>query len=274
MSFFCASDLAAGYGGRRVIEGVSFCLEAGRVVGVLGANGSGKTTLIKAVCGILPHGGSCVLEGRRLEGLPPKELAGLCGYIPQRSGISIGISVLDVVLMGQNPRLRLLERPSGEMKERARRALSQVGLRGREEENYLELSEGQKQLCILARALSSGGKLLLLDEPESALDFLHRYRTLELLKEWAGKERRAVMAALHDPSLSLNCCDRLLLLSKGRILAELSPETDPLEEMEEKLSALYGPVSLQRCRDRSGQEQLVMLRETAKELRNGALEWG
>ena len=155
-------------------KNIDLALKRGEILALLGENGSGKTTLLKAICGILPHSGSCVLEGRVLEGLRPGKLAGLCSYIPQRSGISIDISALDVVLMGFNPQLGLLERPSGEMKRKACQALERVGLMDRKEENYLHFSEGQKQLCVLARALAAGGDLLLLDEPESALDFRYR----------------------------------------------------------------------------------------------------
>ena len=261
MSFFEVSGLAAGYGGKTVVSEVSFELEAGCILGVVGANGSGKTTLLKAICGILPHSGSCVLEGRVLEGLRPGKLAGLCSYIPQRSGISIDISALDVVLMGFNPQLGLLERPSGEMKRKACQALERVGLIDRKEENYLHFSEGQKQLCVLARALAAGGDLLLLDERESALDFRYRYRMLELLREWVKEGGRAVVTTLHDASLALNFCDRLLLLSEGKLRCVLNPREDPLEEMGERLSEVYGSVSLHRCREQSGREQLVMLKE-------------
>ena len=120
-------------------------------------------------------------------------MARLVGYIPQRSGISIDISVLDVVLMGFNPRLGLLERPGRKMQDLAAQALEQVGLGGREQSNYLCLSEGQKQLCILARTLVSGSRLLLLDEPESALDFRYRHRMFNLLKAWVAQEKRAVV---------------------------------------------------------------------------------
>ena len=266
MSFFTVSGLTAGYGGAPVVNGVSFEVEAGSLLGILGANGSGKTTLLKAVCGILPHEGSCVLETENLEKavleeLPPRRLARLCGYIPQRSGISIDISVLEAVLMGFNPRLKLLEYPSREMKEQAGEALQAVGLGGREEENYQHLSEGQKQLCILARTLAAQGQLLLLDEPESALDFRYRYRMLALLRGWTAEGGRAALVTLHDPGLALNCCDRLLILAEGGVQGVLAPKTDPLPRMEEQLSAVYGAVSLARCRDRAGREQLVMLKE-------------
>ena len=105
MSFFSVCHLTAGYGNGHVIRDISFELDGGCLMGVLGANGSGKTTMLKALCGILPHEGSCQLEETRLERLSPRQIAKLCSYIPQRSGISIDISVLDVVLMGFNPQL-------------------------------------------------------------------------------------------------------------------------------------------------------------------------
>lgn len=263
MSFFSVDELTAGYGGRPVIENLSFSLPAGTVAGILGENGSGKSTLLKAVCGILPHRGSCTLQGQPLEGLSPRQLARRCGYIPQRSGIAIDVSVLEVVLMGFNPRLGLLERPGGEMVREARRVLAQVGLAGREEDSYLTLSEGQKQLCILARTLVSGGQLLLLDEPESALDLSRRYQVLDLLRRWAarGEGERACLVALHDPVLALAFCDRLVLLNGGTVCGLLRPKQDGLAEMEEALAQIYGSLTLTRCRDHTGWEHLVMLKE-------------
>lgn len=261
MSFLSVEQLSAGYGGHPVVREVSFRLESGCLMGILGANGCGKTTLLKAICGILPHRGSCLLEQTPLEKLSARQLARQVGYIPQRSGISIDIPVLDVVLMGLNPQLRLLERPDKVMQAMAVQALEQVGLSGKEQSNYLFLSEGQKQLCILARTLLSGSRLLLLDEPESALDFRYRHRMLLLLKEWVAQETRAALVTLHDPSLALNCCDRLLLLEEGRVLGMLEPQKDSPEQMEPLLQVLYGRVSLHRCQNRHGQPQLVMLSE-------------
>ena len=168
MSFFSVHDLTVGYGKIPVVEKLSFSLDKGCLLGILGANGSGKTTLLKAVCGILPHAGSCVLEGEILEKLNSRQIAKCCSYIPQRSGISIDITVLDVVLMGFNPWLGLLEHPTAAMKEQGCKILAMVGLEGKEQNNYMTLSEGQKQLCILARTLCCDSRLLLLDEPESA----------------------------------------------------------------------------------------------------------
>lgn len=204
MSFFSVKGLCAGYEKGHVVDDISFGLDRGVLMGILGANGSGKTTLLKAVCGIVPHEGTCILDGTMLEGLSARSIAKICSYIPQRSGITIDISVMDVVLMGFNPWLGLLERPNAGMHEAAVRALAQVGLAGRAEENYLHLSEGQKQLCILARTLVTKSKLLLLDEPESALDFRYRYRMLDILHSWVREKKIGAIATLHDPGLALN----------------------------------------------------------------------
>ena len=264
MSFFYVQNLSAGYSKTHIVQDISFSLELGSVIGILGANGSGKTTLIKALCGILPHEGTCLLEGTKLESLSARQIAKQVSYIPQRSGIAIDISALDVVLMGFNPQLKLLEHPTKAMVETAREALSQVGMAEKEHTNYLHLSEGQKQLCILARTIVSGSRLLLLDEPESALDFQYRYRMLEMIRSWTDRAKGGAIITLHDPVLALNYCDKLMLLKNGKLLDILSPKEDPLEKMEQVLNQVYGPVSLQLCKTRSGKEVLTMLKEDAQ----------
>lgn len=258
---FCAENITAGYGKKNVIRNVSFSVADGQIMGILGANGSGKTTLLKAICGILPHEGKCELDGTVLEGLSPKKISQKCSYIPQRSGISIDIPVLDVVLMGFNSGLGLLERPNEKMKKQALDAVCAVGLEGMESTNYLNLSEGQKQLCILARTMVQNSRLMLLDEPESALDFRYRYKMLEVIRNRMREKGGSAIVTLHDPMLALNFCHELLLLSGGEVAGIIKPETDPIEKMEEKLAEIYGEISLQRCMGRKGQTQLVMLRE-------------
>ena len=261
MSLFRVDHLSAGYGDTEILKDVSFTVPRGSITGILGANGSGKTTLLKAVCGILPHSGMCALDGRELDSLSARQLARLVSYIPQRSGVSIDISALDVVLMGFNPQLRLLEHPTKAMQDTAFAALAQVGLSGRAQDNYLHLSEGQKQLCILARTLVADAKLLLLDEPESALDVRCRHRMLQIIRNWTREDTRCAVVTLHDPALALNFCDALLLLEGGQCIGTLHPGEDSYEQMEAMLSRLYGSVTLTTCRDRSGKEHIVMLKE-------------
>lgn len=261
MTYFHVTGLSAGYGKTKILHNLSFSVENNCVMGILGANGSGKTTLIKAICGILPHSGTCALEGTAVEDLSAKQIAKKISYIPQRSGISIDLSVLDVVLMGFNPQLGLLEHPTKAMHTAAENALNQVGLADLQDKNYLHLSEGQKQLCILARTMVSGSRLLLLDEPESALDFQHRYRMLDLIRSWIGQTNGSAIVTLHDPVLALNHCDRLMILKNGTILEVLRPKTDSVAYMEAVLSQVYGPVSLHRIKNRHGNDVLSMLKE-------------
>ena len=259
MSFLEVRSLRAGYGKIRIVRDLSFSLEAGQLLGILGPNGSGKPTLLKSICGINPSEGACILEGVNLSALSPKALAQSCCYIPQRSGIGLDISALDVVLTGFHPRLGLLEYPNAAMRERAKQALADAGLAGMEEKNYQTMSEGQKQLCILARTMVSDAGLLLLGEPESALDFGGRYRMLRQVRSRMGT-RRAAIVTLHDPQLALNCCDELLLMDAGQKTAVLHPASDSMEVMEERLAALYGPLTLTRVKNRDGIWQLVMVK--------------
>ncbi len=245
MSLLEVKGLSAGYGKKRILEDISLSLAPGELVGVLGENGSGKTTLLKSLCGILPHQGECLLDGENRESLSSRQLAREISYIPQRSGISIDLSALEVVLMGFNPQLRLLEYPNAAMKRQAGQALEAVGLGGRGEENFQSLSQGQQQLCVLARTLVSQAEVLLLDEPESALDFGGRYRMLGQLQNFLGQGRGALVT-LHDPQLALNRCHRLLLLSGGKLIGEIFPGRDSLRDMETALEKLYGGLSLLR----------------------------
>lgn len=268
MKFFSVNNLCVSYGKNSILSNLSFETEDSLTIGILGANGSGKTTLLKTICGILPHSGTCQLDGVTLETQKPAQLAKLCSYIPQRSGISIDISVLDTVLMGFHPYLGFLEHPTVEMKEKALEMISLVGLVGKKSTNYLHLSEGQKQLCILARTLVTNSKLLLLDEPESALDFHFRYQMLGLLRNWNKNHKSTALISLHDPMLALNTCDQLLLLYDGKITSVIYPQSDLLSEMENKLSLIYGDISLHYCTTKKGKRQIVMLKENFFESTN------
>ena len=254
MSFFECKDIKYSYGKKRVLDGVSFELEQGEVAALLGANGSGKTTLIKAICSLLGGEGSVYLEKNQLWSKKEREIARLVSYIPQRSGIGISISVLDVVLMGFNARMGMLSPYTDAQRKEAFDALSKVGIGHMADRDYQSLSEGEKQLCILARSFVEQTKLMLFDEPESSLDFKNRYKVMSLLLERVEETGGAAIICLHEPSLAMQFCHRLIVIDEGKCIAQLHPKNDSLEKMEACLSRVYGDIKLHRIEDK-----LVML---------------
>lgn len=251
--------ICAGYGKEKIIENISFEVGEKELVGILGANGSGKSTLVKAVCNLLPHEGDVRIGGQSLRGMTVKETAKRVSYVPQSSGISMDISVLDVVMMGFYPELKLLQNPGADRKERARAVIDSVGLSDKINRNYMQLSEGQKKLVILARTLVSEGKLLIMDEPESALDFNVKYKMMTVVRQWLKEGERGALVILHDANLALNCCDKLVLLKDRSVAGIIDLKKDSADVMEEKLGRIYEDISLVQVTDRSGKRNSVMI---------------
>ena len=237
-------QLCAGYGRGDVIHHVSFSLEEGELCALLGGNGSGKTTLLRAICDLLPGKGNLVLGGRPLSALSRWERARRVGYLAQGGRMTLALPVLDVVLMGLNPELGLLESPGASHRRRAMEALEWVGMAHLAQLPFQSLSQGQKQLCLFARTLVCQPELLVLDEPDSALDFPNRGRMMGLLKDYLGKEKRAVLLCSHDVNSALAHANRLLLMKDGTLLHDLRPKALSREELERALRDVYGPVEV------------------------------
>lgn len=254
-------NLSTSYGNKNILRQISFDVNAGEILGILGENGSGKSTMIKSICNILPHKGACFCEEVHLEELSARQLARYCSYVPQKSGVEIEISALDVVLMGFNTKLQLLELPSQDMICRAKCCLEKIGLQDKINSNFMSLSEGQKQLCILMRAMVADSQVMLMDEPENALDVRMRYRMMKMIRQWVNEGKHAVVVALHDSELALNCCDRLLLIKDGEIVDNLVPRNVNTNDLEGALSKIYGKVCIRKVPDSQGVEHLVMLKE-------------
>lgn len=219
-----ATDLSFAYHpGRPVLRGVSAAFPAGTVTAVLGPNGSGKSTLLRLLLGLLAPGtGSVTLGGRSVHAMREPDRAASLAYLPQRPSVAFGFSLLDVVALGPG---RLAVGPRAA--EAVRRAVDAVGLAGREATPFAELSAGQQQRAVLARALAQAGTMagppegtaLLADEPTSALDPRHALQAMGLLRAQA-EAGRAVVASLHDLGAALRFADRALLLdAEGRVAA-------------------------------------------------------
>lgn len=260
-AFFRAENIITSYGNNEVISDISFSVEKHSLTGLLGTNGCGKTTLLKSIGNLLKHRGHSYLDGEILEDMSVKELAKRISYISQKSGIDISIPIIDIVMMGFNPELKLLQQPTKKHRRMAEEAIEAVGLAEYLNTDFLTLSAGQKQLVFLARTLIENTSLLLLDEPDSALDFHNRYKILKKVKKMIGENEKAGIICLHDPMLALEFCDQLVLIKDGKCLDIIEPQKATLEEMEFALSKIYGPVSLIRCQDKRKKEHLSLLWE-------------
>lgn len=238
-------EIRAGYGEREVVRGASLTVEAGEFCALLGLNGCGKTTLLRAACGLLPLiGGSCTVGETETTRLDEKSRARLMSYIPQRGSPIMGKTVMEVVLMGFNARLRLLDSPGEAHRRIAMEHLTHLGLAELAGRDYATLSEGQKQLVILARALSQDTPVMLMDEPDSALDFVNRHMVLGKIRSVLHERRQAGLITLHDPNFALAYCDRLLLMRDGGILTEIDMRSTDHAAIEAGLGAIYGDIAV------------------------------
>ena len=238
--------LCAGYGRRQVLKDVSFAVGRGEMCVLLGANGSGKSTLLRALCGLTDASGGCRLLEADLWDMPARRRARLIGYLAQRSACELALSALDVVLMGCNPELGTFQWPGAQHRQRALALLAELGDASWAQAEYLSLSEGQRQLVLIARTLVRQPPLLLLDEPDSALDYPRRYGLLRWLKAYARREEAGVLLCSHDANIALRYADRLLLLGDGRLLDDVAMADADTERLREALGKIYGPVDVLR----------------------------
>lgn len=202
-----------------VLDQLSFAVPASAVTLVCGPNGSGKSSLIKAIAGILDYQGEILLQGQALSQLSRAQRAQRMAYVPQRSQLQANLPVREVVAMG-----RFAHADTSIERNRAvDRALEFADCQALEARPYLSLSGGQQQRVLLARALATQAKVLLLDEPSAALDIHH---TLQLTKQLRGLAQSGftVLWAMHDLHLAHRCAEHCLLLANTKIVAQGPPE--------------------------------------------------
>ena len=232
-----AAELAIGYPGRPVGEGFSFALAPGEVLALLGPNGGGKTTLLKTLLGLLPpRSGAVTLDGRPLARWSARERARRLAYVPQAAPPGFAYSVEDLVLMGRSAHRGLFAPPGAADRAAVAAAIARMRLQPLARRPATELSGGERQLALVARALAQEARVIVLDEPTASLDFGNQGRVLGEIRRLADAGL-AVLFTTHDPNQALRVADRALLLRDGRPLA-LGPVTQVLDTT--RLQALYG----------------------------------
>jgi iron complex transport system ATP-binding protein len=211
-----ARNLSFSYGERPVLEGISFTLEEGEVLGVVGPNGCGKTTLIKCIDQILVPEGELRIRGKPVPEYRHEELARAVAYVPQALSIGMAMSVLEVVLMGRRPHVRW--RISDHDLGLVTGVLERLGISHLAFRKLTQVSGGERQKVMIARALVQEPLLLLLDEPTSALDVRHQLEVMALVRSVVRDQNIGAMLAIHDLNLASRYCDRILVLNHGRVV--------------------------------------------------------
>ncbi len=219
-----ARDITYAYlPGKPVLKGVSLELRRNELLSLLGPNGSGKTTLLECMCGLRrPSGGTVILRGRGLHGMPPRERALHVAYVPQIHRPVFGYTVLEVVLMGRAPYVGAFSAPGKRDREAALEALGMVGLSGLAERPYTDISGGEMRLVLIARALAQGAEFVLLDEPDAHLDPAHQHRVLSLAAE-LSRQGKGILVTTHNPNNALIYSDTVVLLREGRVISRGNP---------------------------------------------------
>jgi iron complex transport system ATP-binding protein len=230
-------DLTFAYGLRQVLKQLSFVARPGEMIALLGPNGVGKSTLMRCVLGFEQRFlGSILIGGSEVRELAAKKLAQQVAYIPQSSAQVFDFTVGELVLMGASPRLGLFATPGKDEVTEATAVLESLGIAHLIHRGCGQISGGEYQLALLARALLQKAQLLLMDEPTASLDYGNQYRVMERI---AGLTRRnfAVLFSAHDPNQVLRHATRVLVLAGGRLIADGPPAKVMDSAM---LSGLYG----------------------------------
>jgi iron complex transport system ATP-binding protein len=250
-------QLRCGYPGHDVLKGVSFEIQRGEFVGILGPNGSGKTTLLLALSGVAPlQQGDVGIQGTPLERLKPKDRARRMAAVAQESQVRFPYSCEEVVRMGRYPHQKHWQMDSLEDEEVVRRCLEIMDIQELAERMISATSGGERQRVVLARALAQEAPILLLDEATSAMDVHRKLQVFRVLERLNREEGLTVLAVLHDVNLAALFCQRMIFLKEGEIVAD-----GPTEEVlnAEILEKVYQTRVWVQDVPMTGKQQVVFL---------------
>jgi len=232
-----AQNICFKYEQKDILKNVDLELKEGDVISLLGPNGAGKSTLIKILLGLLqPVKGKVFLEEKLLNEYSAKELAKKIAYVPQKSFSPFSYKVLEVVMMGRLAYQTLFSHYTKEDKIVAQKSLDMLGIRNLEDEAYNQLSGGQQQLVLIARALAQEAKIFIMDEPVSGLDYGNQLRLLTQIQS-LSKKGYTFLKSTHYPDHALMISNKTVLMKEGKIFAK----GESLEVInEQNIKILYG----------------------------------
>lgn len=219
------------YPERQIFADLNFSLEKGEILGLIGPNSSGKTTLLKIMAGLLPpQKGRVLLNGQDLRSFSRAQVARHIAVVPQEVDMPFSFTVAEIVLMGRAPYLKRLGWEKAHDLKVAQEAIALTDVAGLENRFFWELSQGEKQRVLIARALAQEAQVLLLDEPTSHLDLNHQIEINELMQRLNSEKKLTVLHISHDLNLAAEFSHRLVLLHQGAVYAKGRPEEVLTEE--------------------------------------------
>ena len=227
---FEVRNISFDYDGEEIFSDISFSIEKGDVLCILGPNGTGKTTLIKCLNGLQDtNSGEILINGQNIENLSFQQISKHIGYIPQSHVPSFPFKVFDVVLMGRAPYLNLTDTPREEDKEIALEALKTLGIDDLKDKEYTNLSGGERQLVFLARVLCQKPDILILDEPTSHLDFGNQIKLLEIIENLANSGLSVIMSS-HFPDHAFLSSTKVAIMKDKRFIDFGTPDSVVTED--------------------------------------------
>ena len=239
--------LSFSYGHREILRDLSFEIPDGALVNVLGPNGVGKSTLFRCILGLNQnYSGTITVNGKDMRSLSIKERAREISYIPQSHSPVYDYEVLDVVLMATGSDLKMLSNPGCSQRKRAYEALERIGIQDFAHRMYTQISGGEQQLVLVARALAQNARTIVMDEPTSALDYGNTMRVLSCVRQLA-REGLSIIQSTHNPDHAFLYSDKTLVLKDGRVNAYGDPRDvitseliSGLYSIEVEVNSLYG----------------------------------
>lgn len=214
-------DLSFRHGEREILHHISFTADPGELLGVAGPNGCGKTTLIKCIDRIFEPEGKVEFAGKDLRDLTTTEVAQVIAYVPQSLTVGMAMSVFETILLGRRPYIRWSV--SDDDFDRVGSIIGELGIQHLAFRKMTQISGGERQKVMIARAMVQDPSLLLLDEPTSALDLRHQLEVMNLVRQVARERQTCVLMAVHDLNLASRYCDRLMLMKEGCIVSVGTP---------------------------------------------------
>ena len=250
-------NLTGGYKKKNIVHNISFALDEGEILSILGPNGCGKTTLLKLILHFLPNtNGKIIINNENIAKISAKDLANLISYIPQKDSITFPYTVLEIVTMGRTNQLKPFSIPSPGDFEFAYNSLSKLKISNLADKKYTRISGGEKQLVLIARALCQNAKILIMDEPTAGLDFSNQQHIMEVIEHLA-QNKKTILFTTHHPQEPFLISTKVLLMSHGSVVKFGNANEVLTTELLEKVYKV--PIEIIKIKDKSNKERKICL---------------